>query len=212
MSLDELKLLIVEDDTVLGEMLSTIFKGYDRFQLVGIATNYNEYINLTNENTVDVAIVDIDLKAEKNGIDVICHCVKCFPETQILVHTIHEDSEVLFEALKSGANGYILKGSSPIELLNSLEKISRGEVPMSPKIARRVLSFFRNDSCSEASISPREINILELADKGYSYQNIADRLNISKHTVHTHFKNIYSKLKVNNQSEAIQKAKKMTLL
>ena len=212
MKQDVFKLLIVEDDPRQAEVMAIVFGADPTFDLVGIARSYDESIGLLESSRVDLAVVDIDLKDEKTGIDVIRYAIGQQPDIQILVNTVHEDSGTLFNALKAGADGYVLKGLTPSQLFKALQKLALGEVPMSPKMARRMLAHFRGEQTQDTPLTPQEINILELADNGFTYQQIGEKLFISRHTVHTHLKNIYTKLQVGNRQSAISKAKKMTIL
>ncbi|MGE4318738.1 MAG: LuxR C-terminal-related transcriptional regulator [Deferribacterales bacterium] len=208
------RIMIVEDNESQSKLLEMMITASSGFEWFGTAAGYDDAVALLEKGEPDVLIVDIDLDSVKNGIDVINYCAVKYPDAQILVHTIHDGSDKVFDALKAGASGYALKGSSPSEFFSHLEKICGGEVSMSPKIARKVLSFFRSmpQPPEQSGLSSREIEILTMADEGYTYQQIADKLNISRHTVHTHLKQIYTKLHVNSKGEALLKAKKMTII
>lgn len=205
-------LLIVENDPQQAELLRVVLASHPAYHLIGIFPTATESIAALKKQPADIAIVDLDLDNGESGLDVIRFGVDAYPEMLILVHTIYEDSTTLFEALKAGAGGYILKGATPVEMFQYVEQLKNGEVPMSPKIARRIIAFFRGDSLCSDCLTEREIEVLELADKGYTYKQIAEKSHISRHTVHTHFKNIYQKLQVNTKEEAVRKAKKLTLL
>jgi DNA-binding NarL/FixJ family response regulator len=207
------EILIIEDDNKMADLMMVMLDASHEFKCAGIASSYDEAVAIFKKKTPDITVIDIDLSSDKNGIDVIRYITEQKIQTEMLVHTVHEDSETLFEALKAGACGYILKGSSPLEFLTYLAKMKEGEVPISPKIARRILAHFHAEKQSEnEALSARELEILKLANHGYTYKQIADKINISKHTVHSHLKQIYTKLQVNSKNEAIRKARKMTLI
>lgn len=205
-------IIIVEDDKKQAEMIAYVFSSCDKFNLVATVSCFDECMAVLEKHQVDIAIVDIDLSEKVNGIDVVRHISENYPEMQVVINTVYEDSATIFEALKAGAHGYILKGSTPVELFAHIEDLAKGNVPMTPRIARRVLTFFRDSSENAGQLSDREIAVLDLADGGYTYQQIADSLNISRHTVHAHFKQIYLKLKVSSKSKAVKKAKKLTII
>jgi len=207
------EIFIIEDNVKMAELMMSMLGASHEFRCVGTASSYEEAVDFLRKKTPDITIIDIDLSSDKNGIDIIRYINEQKIQTEILVHTVHEDGETLFEALKAGAYGYILKGTSPLEFLTYLARMKTGEVPISPKIARRILAHFHDDKQTEnETLSARELEILKLANHGYTYQQIADKVNISKHTVHSHLKQIYAKLQVNSKNEAIKKARKMTLI
>lgn len=206
------KIIIVEDNKKQSDVMELILGSAPNFNLVGTVPNFGECKKLLEKKTADIAIVDIDLSEDETGIDVIRYISDKYPEMQVVVNTVYEDSTTLFEAFKAGAHGYVLKDSSPVELFAHINNLCNGDVPISPKIARRMLTFFKETLDNSNQLTQREVAILDLADKGYTYAQIADMLNISKHTVHTHFKQIYQKLKVSSKSGAVKKAKKLTML
>jgi two-component system NarL family response regulator len=206
-------ILIVEDDAKQSELLRMLLSGQNRFKVTGTAESYEEAETVLASDKIDLCIVDIDLRGKKTGIDVVKHVSEKYPDTLVLVHTIHADSTVLFDAIRAGAGGYILKGLSPMDFISSVNRICDGDVPISPVIARKILaSFKQNDAVFSEKLSEREIELLKMSDQGYQHKQIAQMLNLSAHTVYTHFKNIYQKLHVNNRTSAISKAKKLSYL
>ncbi|WP_022850857.1 response regulator [Limisalsivibrio acetivorans] len=212
MANEKIRVLLVEDDENYAEVMRVIYNASDEYELVGVASSHEEFCKITDKKDIDIAVVDLELGEELSGLDVVKTCTEKQPEALILVNTVHEDSRVLFDALRAGARGYILKGSSPVELFEHLKKLYNGEVPMSPKIARRVLQFFREGDDNSGLLTDREKTVLEYADKGYTYNQTAEMMGISRYTVHTHYKNIYSKLHVKSKKGAIKKAKDMTII
>jgi two-component system NarL family response regulator len=136
------------------------------------------------------------------------------PDLEIMAHTVFEDRENVFSAIKAGASGYILKGSSPREIVEAIHEIHKGGAPMSPKIARKVIHEFQDENIEEQQyiLSQRERDILKCVEQGLTYKEISLRLNISSHTVHTHIKNIYEKLQAKDRGEALVKARKTGMI
>ncbi|WP_303852527.1 response regulator transcription factor [Seleniivibrio woodruffii] len=213
-NMQKINVIIVEDDREQAELLRVILSTSDKYNVAGMAESYEECVELLNNNKIDLMTVDIELQGEKTGIDIISYATDKYKNILTLVHTVNEDSEILFDALKAGAGGYILKGSSLVEIFSSIERLQAGDVPMTPKIARRLIASFKQnkDSGGQELLSKREMEILDFADRGFSYQQIAKHCGISRHTVHTHFKHIYTKLQVNSKLSAIKKAKNMAII
>ncbi|MCB0446625.1 MAG: response regulator transcription factor, partial [Gelidibacter sp.] len=155
----------------------------------------------------NIVLTDINLPG-KNGIDCINEVKTLMPNTQFIMFTIYEDNDQVFEALKAGATGYILKNTSPQKIIEALLELHEGGSPMSPKIARKVLNSFNSNSIVSnvnELISAREQEVLLLLSKGFLYKEIADKLHISMSTVKRHLNHIYSKLQVQNKTEAVNK-------
>lgn len=155
----------------------------------------------------DIVIMDINLPG-MNGIECIRQVkVKC-PDTQFMMFTVYENDEKVFEALKAGASGYLLKNTGLVQLIESLKELHNGGSPMSANIARKLVTVFRNHEKVKEPVevlSPRENEILQLLAKGLLYKEIADQLTISVSTVRQHIHHIYEKLHVQNRTEAINK-------
>ncbi|WP_431214398.1 LuxR C-terminal-related transcriptional regulator [Puia sp. P3] len=165
----------------------------------------------------NVVLMDINLGDGENGIDCVRQLKPLYPEILFMMCTIYEEDEKIFEALKAGANGYILKKTAPGKLLDSLRELYEGGAPMSSQIARKVVNAFQigaataDTSATSAPakaisiLSNRENEILELLAQGMLYKEIAGKLFISQETVRKHVYHIYEKLHVNNRVEAINK-------
>ncbi|WP_284652143.1 response regulator [Flavobacterium terrisoli] len=196
---------IIEDIPEIQHGLKAVIDNDARFSLVRCFDNAEDAIRKLPKLQPDVVITDINLP-QQSGIDCI-HQVKAkCPEMQFIMFTIYEDNDQVFEALKAGANGYILKNTTPEKIIESLLELHEGGSPMSPKIARKVLSTFNSSKNSvDTLISAREKEVLELLSKGFLYKEIADKLNISFSTVKRHLNHIYQKLQVQNKTEAINK-------
>lgn len=156
----------------------------------------------------DVVIMDINLPG-MNGIDCIRKIKDKSPGTQFMMFTVYENDEKVFEALKAGASGYLLKNTGLVQLIESLKELYNGGSPMSANIARKLVTLFRNEQKQTPNLevlSNRENEILQLLSKGLLYKEIAEQLAISVSTVRQHIHHIYEKLHVQNRTEAINKA------
>ena len=156
----------------------------------------------------DIVIMDINLPG-MNGIECIREMKTKVPHTQFMMFTVYENDEKVFEALKAGASGYLLKNTGLVQLIEALQELHNGGSPMSANIARKLVTVFREKENSEIpveALSKRETEILQLLSKGLLYKEIADQLSISVSTVRQHIHKIYEKLHVQNRTEAINKA------
>jgi DNA-binding NarL/FixJ family response regulator len=206
----EVAIAIIEDDTDLQRAYQLVIGGASRFQISNTYTSVEEAIDSFNSSgPPPIVLTDIQLPG-LSGIEGIIKIKERWPDTSIVVISIHEGDEMVFRALKAGAVGYITKGTSYLEIVNALEELLRGGSPMSSKIARMVVSTFSLNTNSV--LSNRERQILSALSKGKTYSQIADELFISKETSRTHIRNIYLKLHVNSKSEAIQKAMRERLI
>ncbi|MBA4155292.1 response regulator transcription factor [Flavobacterium sp.] len=198
---------IIEDIIDIQNGLKSILENDNRFKLIQCFQNAEEAILKLPELQPDVVITDINLP-QKSGIDCVAEIKHDFPDIQFIMFTIYEDNDQVFEALKAGASGYILKNTSPEKITDAILELYDGGSPMSPKIARKVLSSFNINLVNHAItelISKREQEVLELLSKGYLYKEIAEKLNITLSTVKRHLNHIYSKLQVQNKTEAVNK-------
>jgi DNA-binding NarL/FixJ family response regulator len=197
---------IIEDLIEIQKGLQTIIENDSRFNLLKSFENAEDAIAQLPLLNPDIVLTDINLPG-KSGIDCITEIKNEIPETQFIMFTIYEDNDQVFEALKAGASGYILKNTSPEKIIESLLELNDGGSPMSPKIARKVLTSFNVITKNNVNelISKREQEVLELLSKGFLYKEIADKLNITLSTVKRHLNHIYQKLQVQNKTEAINK-------
>jgi DNA-binding NarL/FixJ family response regulator len=200
------RILLFEDNSALRLSLKTLLEGVEGYEVVGDFENCENVSFIINDLQPDVVIMDIDMP-KVNGIEGLSIIKEQRPETAIIMHTVFEDDQRLFDSLCAGANGYLLKNSSFIHLLEAIEEVQQGGAPMSPSIARRVLQSFQKDSVKNRfDLSDREKEVLRFLVKGYSYKMIAAACFISLSTVQAHIKNIYTKLHVNCGREAVVKA------
>ncbi len=207
-----MQLIIVEDNQLLLENLKLLLGGEKDITVTGAFATAADALETLRENSPDVMVVDLGLPG-MSGVDLIRKSKEIRPDTEILAHTIYEDKENVFAAIKAGASGYLLKGSSPRELIESIHNLQMGGSPMSPKIARRVIQELQDDSVAgQYILSHREKEVVIGIEKGLSYKEIAVDFNIRPHTVQTHIKNIYEKLQAKNRQEAIIKARKKGII
>jgi DNA-binding NarL/FixJ family response regulator len=197
------RVMIVEDDQEIRNSFSLIVNSSQRFMVVGAYGDCEEAINSLNRDKPEIVLMDIELPGI-NGIKGTQVIKDKSPNTEVIMVTVYEDSELVFEALKAGASGYITKSANYMELLSALDEIIRGGAPMSSRIARMVIDNHHINPNSP--LTKRETTILQLISEGKTYTQISEELFISKETAKTHIKNIYSKLQVNSKSEALAKA------
>jgi len=204
------RVLIVEDDPEIRNSFSLIVNSSQKFNVVNSYGSCEEAIKHLNQDRPEIVLMDIELPGGMNGIQGTKIIKDKHPQADIIMVTVYEDSELVFEALKSGASGYITKSANYLELLSALEEIVKGGAPMSSKIARLVIDNFHVNPNSP--LTKRETEILQLIAEGKTYTQISEELFISKETSKTHIKNIYSKLQVKSKSEAIAKANQEKLI
>ncbi len=203
------RVLIVEDDDEIRNSFSLIVNSSQKFMVVNAYGRVEDAIENLHRDRPEIVLMDIELPGI-NGIQGTKVIKDKAPHTDIIMVSVYEDSELVFEALKAGASGYITKSANYLELLTALEEITRGGAPMSSKIARMVIDNFHVNPNSP--LTKRETEILQLISEGKTYTQISEELFISKETAKTHIKNIYSKLQVNSKSEAIAKANQERLI
>jgi DNA-binding NarL/FixJ family response regulator len=199
------KIVIFEDNDRLRDSLVALFKGMDEYQVVGDYNNCNEAATIARVYKPDVVLMDIDLPGD-SGIKGVFKIKESYPQSAIIMYTVFEDDDKLFQCLCAGANGYLLKKTAPAKLIDAIHEVIEGGAPMSPSVARKVLNSFQQGKSNKYSLSTREIETLQLLIKGYSTKMIASELKISFDTARYHLKNIYNKLHVNCGKEAIAKA------
>ncbi|MEM9856058.1 MAG: response regulator transcription factor [Bacteroidota bacterium] len=203
------RIVIVEDNDAVREGFALIINSVSNYYVVNAYDNAEDAIKNIKKDTPEIILMDLELPG-MNGIEAISIIKKSHPNIELIVNTIYENSELVFQALVAGASGYITKNTSHSQLLDAIDEVKNGGAPMSSKIAKMVVNSFQKNPNSP--LSSRETQVLELLSKGKSYSMIAQELFITKETAKSHIKNIYSKLQVNSKSEAIAKATKDKLI
>ncbi|MBI5042339.1 MAG: response regulator transcription factor [Nitrospirae bacterium] len=212
-----MNIAIVEDDPLLRENLKLLLNGEKDISVISDWGSAEEALTAIRQQGAaapcfDIMLVDLGLPI-MSGIDLIKKVKEKKPEVELMAHTVFEDRDNVFSAIKAGASGYILKGSSPRELIEALHSLYQGGAPMSPKIARKLIMEFQDEGASEEYLlSHREKEIVKCIEDGLAYKEIAEKLSISPHTVHTHIKKIYEKLHARNRQEALTTARKKGII
>jgi DNA-binding NarL/FixJ family response regulator len=199
-----IRIIIFEDNDKLRSSLAYLLSSQEEYEMVGDYNNCNDAATITRVYQPDVVLMDIDMPG-KSGINGVSLVKEARPQTAVIMYTVFEDDEKLFQCLCAGANGYLLKQTAPQRLFEGIKEVLAGGAPMSPQIARKVLNSFQHGKSNKYLLSPREIEVLQFLIKGYSAKMIASGLNISFDTARAHLKNIYQKLHVNSGKEAIGK-------
>lgn len=216
---------IIEDKPEFLAHFAQIIRAEAEFTLVGTASNGADGIALVDRIGADVYLVDLGLP-DMSGTEVIKHAIKACADSDVLVITVFGDDAHIIESVEAGATGYVLKDSSPAEIVDCIRTLRAGGSPVSPVIARKLLQRFRLESqmaapalnvpaaasSTKAALTQRETEILSLLGKGLSFSEIGESLHISSHTVAQHIKKIYRKLAVHSRGEAVYEATQMGIL
>jgi DNA-binding NarL/FixJ family response regulator len=200
-----IRVAIVEDNSAVRENLSQLINATGGFACVAACATVEEAWRSLPALNPDVVLMDIHLPG-RNGILGVARLKTLLPKAQVIMLTIEEDSERVFESMKAGATGYLVKHVSPAEILEAVREVHHGGAPMSSQIARKVVTAFRQTSQSSDSIlrlSPKEDQVLRLLAKGHRSKEIGDELGIGLGTVNTHVRHIYEKLHVRSRAEAV---------
>jgi DNA-binding NarL/FixJ family response regulator len=198
---------IVEDNEQLRGTLARLIGRTEGFACVGQHATAEAAIENVPLEKPDVVLMDINLPG-MNGVECVRKLKQLLPATQVMMLTAYEDTDNIFNALKAGANGYLLKRTPRAELLDSIRDVHRGGSPMSAHIARKVVQSFQQSPAAAQEteeLSPREKEVLDCLAQGFLYKEIADKLGISYETVHTYIRRIYEKLQVRTRTEAVAK-------
>ena len=198
---------IVEDQEQLRSTLARVLNRAEGFECVSTYGSAEAALEALPNDKPEVVLMDINLPG-MNGVECTRKLKQAAPQIQIVMLTVYEDTENIFNALAAGASGYLLKRTSSAELLESIREVHRGGSPMTAHIARKVVqSFQRPTSATETTegLSPREKEVLDCLSQGFLYKEIAEKLGISYETVHTYIRRIYEKLQVRTRTEAVAK-------
>ncbi|MEP6846888.1 MAG: response regulator transcription factor [Panacibacter sp.] len=206
--MQQIKVTIFEDNKHLRESLYYLINGTDGFICTGAFPDSNDLIFLLKKSLPDVVLMDIEMPG-MNGIQAVRIIKQQFLSIQVLMQTIFHDDDNIFNAICAGASGYILKTTSPAGYMEAIKDVYNGGSPMTGSIARRVLELFQRNITPAAStdyqLTPKEKEILQQLVKGKSFKMIADAIGATYETVRTHMKDIYTKLHVNSNTEAVSK-------
>jgi DNA-binding NarL/FixJ family response regulator len=198
---------IVDDEKELRHSIATFINGAPGFKCISTYASAEAAVKHLAADKPNVVLMDINLGVT-SGIECVEQLRKIMPDILILMLTVYEDTDQIFRALSAGANGYLLKRSSPTRLLAAIREVQSGGSPMTSSIARKVVASFHKSQDSEAkhcNLSPREEAVLNCLAKGHTYKLIADELGISIDTIRTYLRRIYEKLHVQSRTEAVAK-------
>ena len=201
-----IRIAIVEDDKELLKGISQTLMLSDETDVIGTYTNAEEFIDEVEKIKPDITLMDIGLPRQ-SGIECMNRLKLVYPNMLFLMWTSFEDDEKIFDALKAGASGYILKTATAQQLVQAISELHKGGSPMSSSIARKVIASFHSPVIKQSAynLTNRENEILELLAKGYRYKEIADKLFVSLETVRSHVHHIYEKLQVSSRTDALNK-------
>lgn len=204
-----IKVAIVEDNKTTREGLETIVNLSPDFRCVCTCATAEEALRVLPRHAPDLVLMDIQLP-NMSGVECVAKLKELLPSMQAIMVTVYEDPDRIFRALRAGASGYLLKRSSPEEVLNAMREVVQGGGAMSGEIARKVIGYFREQAAAIEAVNQltaREREVLELVVHGLSNKEIADRLNVTLAAVRWHLKHIYQKLHVHSRTEAVLKLK-----
>jgi DNA-binding NarL/FixJ family response regulator len=199
---------IIEDQRDIRECLTFLINGTEGFSCTGSYRSMEEALDRIGASLPDVVLADIGLPG-MNGIEGVRILKERHPDLLILMSTVYDDDERVFDAICAGACGYLLKKTPPARLLESIREAVNGGAPMTPEVARRVVKLFREVRPPERAnyeLTPHEVRLLKLFVEGHNYKTAATELGVSVNTINFHVRNIYDKLQVHSRSEAVAKA------
>ena len=202
-----IRVSIVEDNRGTRESLNELLDRSPALRCVGAHPSGEAALRLIPAELPDVVLMDINLP-QMNGIECVSRLKKQMPNTQVLMLTTYEESDLIFDSLRKGASGYLLKNMPPAELVQAIEQVHAGGAPMSMQIARKVVSHFQQIKKPQSDmeqLTKREHEILALLAKGFLYKEIAEQLSVTLSTVRAHLHAVYEKLHVQSRTEAVVK-------
>ncbi|MGC4234301.1 MAG: response regulator transcription factor [Niabella sp.] len=214
----DIRVTIFEDNKLVRDALQTILDGTAGFTCCGAFADGNQWEQSIKRSNPDVVLMDIEMPGI-NGIEVTKALCKEYPDIKVLIQSVYNDNERIFQALCAGAVGYILKTDPPNKYLEAINEVYNGGAPINTAIARKIINFFSNQNIilvapesNDFELSEREKELLSLIAQGNDYKTIAAMAFISYETMRTHAKNIYKKLHVGSRSEAVLKARQQGLV
>jgi DNA-binding NarL/FixJ family response regulator len=201
-----ISLAIIEDDEDIRESLKILIQTTEGFECAGSFANAESGLEFLTTNPADIVLMDIHLPG-MDGIECVRQLKSVHPEMQFIMCTVFRDDDSVFNALRAGATGYLLKNDDPAKIIDAIHELHAGGSPMTPQIARRVLESFKRPAVNDVLhlLTKRETEMLGLLAKGLRYKEIADKLFISTETVRKHINNIYQKLQVQSRTDAVNK-------
>jgi len=210
---DVVKVAIVEDQRKFREATAAIIDGTEGFRCTGSFRSMEEALDRIKNDLPDVVLVDIGLPGI-SGIEGIQLLKERHPQMILLVYSVYDDDERIFDALCAGASGYLLKKTPPSRLLESLSEAAAGGAPLTPEVASRVVRLFREyrPPNRDYELTPHELRLLKLLMEGHNYKTAAQELGVTTHTISFHLQRIYEKLHVHSKTEAVAKALQHRLL
>lgn len=202
----KIKVAIFDDNPKRRDGLKMLVDAMDTMECVGVYNDCRDILHHLQLAMPDVVLMDINMQ-HVDGVAGVVAIRAVYPKLKILMQTVFEDDEKIFAAICAGADGYLLKQTSPTKLIDAITEVMEGGAPMTPSVAKKVLQFFSKAKVTPAndpfSLTKRELEILSYLVKGYSYKMIADECSITFPTVNTHISKIYEKLKVNSATGAV---------
>ncbi|MDP9223841.1 MAG: response regulator transcription factor [Actinomycetota bacterium] len=217
MDIDQkIRVVLIDDHDLLRRGIRTMLESEGDIEIVGEASDGMDALAKVEETVPDVVIIDV-IMPNKDGIEATREIKNAFPNVGVVVLSGHDEQQFIFDALKAGASGYMLKTAELDEVIGTVRSVSRGGAKIDPTLATQLLSEFQSYQSGEAAdvyqpLTPREREILRRMSEGLPNKTIANRLSISERTVTTHVANIYTKLHVNNRVSAIQEAMRRRIL
>src|SRR5215213_5270511 len=204
-SLPPIQVSIVEDRREIREGLAMLINGTEGYKCVGSYRSMEEALDRIGHQLPDVVLLDIGLPG-MSGIEGLRILKERYPNMLMLILSVYDDDERIFDAMCAGASGYLLKKTPPLKLLESLKEAVQGGAPMSPEVASRVISLFREirpPDRADYNLTPHETRLLKLLVEGHNYTTAAEELKVSIHTISFHLRSIYDKLQVHSKTEAV---------
>ncbi len=210
---DIIRVAILDDDAEFRELISTTVSSSEDLKCVAIYETCDEALEKIEEDIPDILLLDIAMPG-KSGIQSLKEIKQKFPSVEVLMLTVLSDNEKIFESVRNGAVGYILKKSPAQKLLEAIKEAYQGGAPFPGEIARKVLEYFKTPlkDSTQSELSDREKEVLEALVDGHGTKAIADKLFVSINTIRFHLRNIYNKLHVNSRTEAVAKALKNKII
>jgi DNA-binding NarL/FixJ family response regulator len=210
----QVRVAVIEDHRELRDYLAALIGGSEGFRCTGSFRSMEEALARIASDLPNVALVDIGLPG-MSGVDGIRILKERFPNLHLLVLTVYDDDDRVFDALCAGASGYLLKKTPPARLLECLKEAASGGAPVSPEVARRVIALFREirpPEKADYSLTPHEVRLLKLLVEGHNYRTAAAELRVTASTINFHLQKIYEKLQVHSKTEAVVKALRNRIL